>query len=454
MTRRAILPPLAVALALLLPHAVQAQDCEVVENETFQLINQGTPQQVTHVTGVAFRCPGGKLLRAADAWSYEATGIITMTGRVQYSDGQRSLTSDQAQYFKRDGRLIAMGNAVVRDLKTGSVIRGDRLEYTQASGNREAYLQAQPSTPRPSALLVNRDEGRAPDTTRVEADMLELFGENRFRGTGGAIIRRDSLDGYGGIVEYDQRSGVMELLVQARIDATQYDLVGDSIRATIQRDTVRDVTARGSAVLTTEEVSVESPSLRLMFDKGQLHRMVAVRTGSRGGVGTRSQPHIRAEQFRLLADSIDVLAPGQQLDRVLAVGTAYGEVLDTLPGIQVDLPELQNTLASDWMRGDTVQAFFAVNPRAATDTTAEERVLERVITSGTPASSLYRKREAQTAPAGAPAPPPSYSIGYLLARRIEVTMREGEVSEVKASEDVRGKYLQPRSATRTAQARR
>lgn len=446
---------LALATLLVLPAApAQAQDCTVIENETFNVTNSGTPQQVTHVTGVVFRCPGGKLLRAATAYSFEASGMIDMSGNVYYADAERSVSADNAQYFKREQRIIATGNAVVRDLRSGSVIRGNRLEYTQAAPGREAYLQASPSVPRPTALLVDdRTPGRR-DTTTVEADMLELFGENRFRATGTAILRRDSLSGFGAQLDYDQRTGSMELVVNARLEGPSYQLTGDTVRALMEQDTIRQVSSHGAAVLTTKDITVESPFLRLVLEQGELERLIADRKGSRGGVG--GQAHIRAERFRLVADSIDALAPGQQLERVIAIGTAYGEVLDTLPPPTAE-GELQAALAHDWMKGDTVQAFFAVNPRAATDSTVDERVLERVVTSGAPASSLYRKLERVTAPADAAAdaelPGPRYSIGYLLARRIEVFMQDGEVADVKATDDVRGLYLQPRSGTQL-QARR
>ena len=446
----------AIAALLALPAAhVAAQDCTVIENQTFNVTASGTPQQVTHVTGVVFRCPGGKLLRAASAYSFEASGVIDMTGDVYYADAERSVSADQAQYFKRDQRIIATGNAVVRDLRSGSVIRGNRLEYTQASPGREAYLQASPSTPRPTALLVDdRTAGRR-DTTSVEADMLELFGDNRFRATGTAILRRDSLSGFGAQLDYDQQTGSMELVVNARLEGPDYQLTGDTVRAVVERDTIRQVSSHGAALLTTEEITVESPFLQLVLERGALERLIADRKGSRGGVG--GQAHIRAERFRLLADSIDALAPGQQLERVIAIGTAYGEVLDTLPPPAPEgAAEAEAALAHDWMKGDTVQAFFAVNPLAATDSTADERVLERVVTSGAPASSLYRKLETPTSPADAAAPTPAqeYSIGYLLARRIEVFMRDGEVSDVKATDDVRGLYLQPRRDGGALQARR
>lgn len=446
----------ALAALLLLPATRgEAQDCTVIENETFNVTNSGTPQQVTHVTGVVFRCPGGKLLRAASAYSFEASGVIDMTGDVYYADAERSVNADNAQYFKRDQRIIATGNAVVRDLGSGSVIRGNRLEYTQATEGREAYLQASPSVPRPSALLVGeRTPGRR-DTTSVEADMLELFGDNRFRATGTAILRRDSLSGFGAQLDYDQSTGSMELVVNARLEGPSYQLTGDTVRALMERDTIRQVSSHGAALLTTEEITVESPYLQIVLEGGELERLIADRKGSRGGVN--GQAHIRAERFRLLADSIDAVAPGQQLERVIAIGAAYGEVLDTLPPPAAD-SELEAALAHDWMKGDTVQAFFAVNPLAATDSTADERVLERVVTSGAPASSLYRKLEPATSPADPSAdalsPAPEYSIGYLLARRIEVFMQDGVVSDVKATEDVRGLYLQPRSGGNPLQARR
>jgi hypothetical protein len=254
--------------------------------------------------------------------------------------------------------------------------------------------------------------------------MIELQGEQHFRGIGSAVITRDSMNAYGDFVDYDEGTGEMQLALRGRIEGRAYQLLGDTIRALLVRDTLREVTAFHNGKLTSKEVTVEAPRIRIELADGEVQRMTAARpraAGSGDAALLPPQPRITAEGFRLSADSIDVLAPGQELQQVIAIGNAYSSTNDSIPA-PPDVGELADALSTDWMRGDTVHAFFSANPRAETDTTANSRVLDRVVSTGSPASSLYRRREtpapvaadtAQAAADSAQAPAgPTYEIGY------------------------------------------
>jgi hypothetical protein len=226
------------------------------------------------------------------------------------------------------------------------------------------------------------------------------------------------------------------------------------------------VVALRNANLTARDVTVEAPRIRIELVAGEVERMTAVRPGDSASVQLGSlypQPRVVSEDFRLIADSIDVRAPGQELREVIAIGNAFSSTNDTIAA-PPETGALEATLSTDWMRGDTVHAYFVENPRAAADTAANDRLLDRVVSVGAPASSLYRRREAPAVAAAPPAaadttqrgqaaPAPEYSIGYLLAKRIEIRMADGEVRDVMASEDVRGVYLQPRAAPGAQAAR-
>ena len=469
------------ALLALGPSLVAAQDCVAVRVGTVNQVNAGTPTEVTYIqNGAEITCPGGKRLIANQATMVKSVGRIDLIGNVTYRDGERALTAQRAEYYKIQQHIHATGDVVIRDLETGSTIHGQEINYYQASSTRpEALLEAIPSTVRPRAIL--RDERRARtgpdsiagarrpprstgDSTTVVADMIQLLGDRHFRGLGSAEITRESLKAYGGIADYDQDTGELQLTVQGRVEGSEYQLLGDTIKAGLREDTLREVTAYHNGKLTTAEVTVEAPLIRIELAAGQVERMTAVRPRPPGNAALLPpQPRIVAEEFRLSADSIDVRAPGQELEEVIAIGDAYSSTNDTIPA-PPDVGELEAQLSTDWMRGDTVHAYFSANPRAETDTAANRRVLDRVVSSGSPASSLYRRRELPAPPAaGVPvaptdstqaAPTAQYEIGYLLARRIEVIMAEGEVRDVNASQDVRGVYLQPRSARGTQGARR
>ncbi len=88
-------------------------------------------------------------------------------------------------------------------------------------------------------------------------------------------------------------------------------------------------------------------------------------TGDSAAALPPARPRAVAETFELEGDSIDVLAPNEQLERVVAVGSARGESLARDSLNTEDTPEIAR---SDWVSGDTIIATF--RPVAA-DTTAE-----------------------------------------------------------------------------------
>jgi hypothetical protein len=138
------------------------------------------------------------------------------------------------------------------------------------------------------------------------------------------------------------------------------------------------------------------------------------------------------------------------------VGSAYGEYAADSTG--ASLPAV---IAHDWMRGDTITGFFAPDPNAAAgkgaDSTAAPKanteksgeqtegepkrakaVLERLVAVGEQghARSLYRMREK-----GKEGEPPN--VNYLVANRIVLVMRDGEVKDVEADGPIQGMHLQP-----------
>lgn len=118
-------------------------------------------------------------------------------------------------------------------------------------------------------------------------------------------------------------------------------------------------------------------------------------TGDSAATPPPSRPRAVAETFELEGDSIDVLAPNELLERVVAVGSARGESLARDSLNTEDTPEIAR---SDWVSGDTIIAMF--RPVAA-DTSAEAGAapdegrpaggyqLDRLVALGE-AASLYR----------------------------------------------------------------
>jgi len=163
-----------------------------------------------------------------------------------------------------------------------------------------------------------------------------------------------------------------------------------------------------------------------------------------------------AEGFRLEADSIRAMAPGQVMERVTAVGGAFGH--RTTDSLDLALP---GTISRDWVEGDTIIGFFSSRrdtvvgppgepgdpvplrvpsrpapPDSAADRTPEQ-ALERVVVVGQPARSLYRLRQE------GPDAPEAPGVNYMTASRITLHLVDGDVSRVDADGPIEGIYLDP-----------
>jgi lipopolysaccharide export system protein LptA len=469
--------------------------CEVEESRSLNAIGRGTPYQVVFLGGPVIRCTGGLRITADSAVMTEQTKITEFIGRVDYQDTAKALTTDYAQYHGRERRLIAQGNVVLTDVQTGSVITAPFLDYYQASDTRPDELVLI-SAGRPRAVMIRTPaaDSLARDTTVIDADAMEIHGQTRFVGRGNVEITRAGTKAYAGSSEFVQGGGTMRLIGEARIESDSLRMAGDSIVGeTTDDEEFRELRAWGrAATLDGEAVDIEAPWIRILLVDGVVDRLIAAVPGAApaaavlaaadtlppdtvavapdtlglaadslalatdslgadslglepervplpvptGAPGAAEGPRARAvsADFRLLGDSIDALAPGRVLERVVAVGHAFGERLLPDDTLSAGLPEVARR---DWLEGAVIRATFTEAPEMRPDTAAD-RVLESVTAIGEPARSIYRRID--------PADPGTgYSISYLLARRIRIELAEGEVQDVEA-ESAQGLYLQPRVA--------
>jgi lipopolysaccharide export system protein LptA len=271
------------------------------------------------------------------------------------------------------------------------------------------------------------------DTTRtpyeVDADLIELRGSNYFRAVGRVEIERDLLLAFSDTAIYDQAVGEMLLTSNARIEGQRYDLTGREIALDVSEDQLRRVVAREEAVLVGQNVTLLAPEIRVFLTQGQMERLVAVMEVSdssqegdeeleeevvairrialdSAGVEMESpavRPRALAEDFEIVADSIEVRAPGEMLDRVFAVGSAHGE---SMARDSLNTEDTPDVVRRDWLEGDTIIASFSQVRRrglASGDTIAtlqagdslrQEFQLDTLWARGS-ARSLYRTEAAE-----------------------------------------------------------
>ena len=414
------------ALLLLLPSSLAAQErvqCDLISSRQFQSVGQGA---VTYIGQPVFRCTNGSTISADSAVQVSSTGRADFIGNVRFNETDRALTSQYAQYSTRERRLMAQGNVLLKDNRDGSTLKAPALDYFQKGGsNPQDKIEIYSG--RPHAVLVrNRaNQPAAKDTTIVDADAMTLIGQQYFRGRGRVNVARGKLTTSSGFAEFAQDSNYMHLSDHAIVQSDTFKLSADTIDADmVNGDQFKSVRARKDARLNSHEANIDAPRLTISFDSGMVQRTVAV-----GGVRVlpnAPQAKTSSKDFDLTADSIDAVSPRQKLDHVTAVGTATGKRL--ADSLDAKLPEL---IARDWVKGDTVQAFFgATKPDTAV-------VLQRLVANGAPAASTYKFREKVNKDST------QLSVNYLTARHIDVSFKDGKVDQVRAEGDIRGMYLQP-----------
>jgi len=385
---------------------------------------------------------------------------------------------------------------------------GEPEEEPEEEPGEEALEEVGPAAP----------AAEAPPPDSVFADRIHLEGRSTFRAGGSVEVRREGLVSYSDSLEFYRGLGEVVLIGDPRIESDQFDLEGESVELLLGEEGIHFVRARKNARLEGEDVLLTAPEIRVFLEDGVMDRLVAVdgepeEEGSgeeaevAGGAATAVEsegevaageaaegdgeggapngevrPRARSEEFVLVADSIEVNAPAQALERIFAAGEARGEALGRDSLNTERTPEIARR---DWIEGDTVVAHFQPDEEGPTrvasaaprDPDLREREtrrrLERLVAIGA-ARSLYRLRDRRELDEGgdeAPGSPPEDAPGggsagegepssrgtggfggtprgepalhYVTGRKITIVMSEGEVERMEVEGQTQGLYLQP-----------
>ena len=407
--------------------------------------NQGGGR-VVYLTRPRLACDSGVTIRADSMVIFEATGFNQLYGSVYFEDPSRRLRSRNARYFDQVGRLEASGAVELTDKESGNVVQGENLLYLRADtrfrrtveeltvwGGRSHALLF-PGTPSEEAAAVPgvRDSVRLGVSAReaqaraeaqaatqpqdtgprepydVVADRIFIRGEELFRATGTVEVTRDSLNATADSLQYLQNRERLFLQGEAVLTQARFDLQGDEILLVLPGDTIRSVEARHGSRLVGEDFELDAPRIRLGLTGGALESLWATpfQPGDtlEGPTGPRVlgeeldsldlvRPHARSSTFDMVADSLEVAAPGEVLERVFAAGRAraVSSGRDSL-----NTPETPELIRRDWIEGDTVVAFFRPEETAAPEDSTRyviQRLEARVL-----ARSLYRLEPEQSPP--------------------------------------------------------
>lgn len=553
------------------------QSCELIRNSWVYIREVGDNTRNSFVSGpLEVRCEGGIRIEADSAVIYEASGYTQLFGRVLFEDPNKRLTSDRANYFDNDRRLVALGNGRVVDKVRQSVITGDTVVYARARppfrpddimnvrGNNphailfppersppapaegeepptevasdsvlseavsdsvpgEAAPDSVPSEAAPvptdsAAAGGRRSRGRgvvagpesgeaAPTVARptvarptgprpnlpyhVDAEQFSIVADRDFRAFGNVVIRRDSLEAFSDSLRYDQELGDVVLTGNARIEESTFDLTGEEVRLGEEELGGQQVRAIGDAILVADQVDLTAPEIRIFLNDSQLELLVAVTPPPGDSEGSPeatapstgtpeeaeeppaedepTQPRAVTTDFVLTGDSIEVVAPGEILETVTAVGAARGV---SLARDSLNAEETPPVARHDWLEGRKITAYFVpvdstgVAARdslsdAASDSTAEavpdsasvpsipsepdsagtrrETQVDRVVAEGG-ARSLYRMTPTDSAGVKEPG---RLAIHFVTGDEITLTLKDGALTDMEVRGAARGYHLEP-----------
>jgi hypothetical protein len=382
--------------------------------------------------GIEATC-GSKWLSADSAVFYDRRGVLYLFWNIEYEDEGRTLVAERAIYYQDEDWVRAEGDVVLTDTLGGSTLSGPVLEYYPINADRPFERIFAPG--RPHLIFYGEDATtEEAEPFEVDADRVYIYGDSAIAGQGTVVAVRGDLTAYGDSMDLDLGRDELWLLGSPSVEAEETLLEGDSILIVLEESRVREIQAWPNGSAEGSELSLIAPLLRMFIDGDEISRAVASagapeRTGAVDSTGREPWARSISQDYVLTADSIDILRPGGQFERVIAVERARAATFDRL------IPDAE-LLGTDWLEGDTITGYFAA-PEVGDS--AQEIRLSRLEASGELARAYYHiyeepeEGEVQTLP----------GVNYVIGRIVTLWLEEGEVQKAQVIGPALGTYLEP-----------
>lgn len=372
--------------------------------------------------GVHGKCRNQDITVKGDSLeSYDQTQLYILIGNTEYKEPRVTISAQRATYFRAEERLLMEGN-VRAVMQNGAVMIAPRAEYFRAvRGIRQQSKLV--ATQRPALSYTEKDSlGRPQPPTNLNANEITADGDSVFIARGEVVLNRSDIVATGDSAYMDngkQWSRLMKGPIIQSKGEQPYTLRGHAIDLYGANRQIHRVVALDSAHATSKDVELRSDTLDLRVTANRLDRAFAFGPG-----GARATTPERD----IVADSLDVIMPGQRIRELRAIRRAYAESDPDTTRIVSD--------ERDWLRGDTIVARFDSIP--PNDTTSAPRIAG-IVASGS-ASSFYQV-PSNSGDRNKP------GINYVRGNRISLDFVAGNVETVTVTDQVSGVYLEAASDT-------
>ena len=419
----------AAAIALVASAPVAAQNASTrCSMDSQRMSADSTPGvgQVGFAGGtVVIRCPArGIVLRGDSAERYPDHD--QMIGHAAFDEPRFHVTSNFLNYFPATDIVRAVGD-VHAQLPNGSTLIGPVAEYRREIA-RVRHRQVL-AIARPTINIVQRDSTKkATDTTVVVANQIFMDGDSLIYAGGQVLITRPDVATTSDSAFIDQPHDVMHLITRPTLKGRRqkpFSLTGELIDLYSKNHKVERVISRSNAVALSDSMTLKADTIDLRVRNDVLDHAYAW--------GTKDRARVISANQNVLADSLDVLMPGQKIQLVRALRKAFAQGKPDTTRFRTEGAD-----STDWLRGDTIVAHFdSVAPRDTSKTPA----ITLLVSSGH-ASSLYHiaaSDSAEKRPA----------INYVDARTITIHFEHQRVATVTAVDSVHGIYIDPKADSTT-----
>ncbi len=377
---------------------------------------------------VAARCQNQDVRLLADSaeW-YQQAQVLYLLGHVRYTEPRVRVSSDQMNYFQADERLLATGN-VEATLPSGSIMRGPQATYYRAvRGFRPAAkLEA---VQRPRLWLSQRDSsGKQSEPVQITANQITTDNDSLVYAGGKVEITRSDLDARSDSAFLDSGNELARLMISPVIigkGERGYTLRGKQVELYTRNRIVQRVLAQADARATSDDLLLTADTIDLRVDNNKAQAAY---------IWGKSRARAVSPDRDLIADSLAVRMPNQQLREVRAFHDA---VATTIP----DTATIR-TGEKDWLKGDTIFAFFDSTARARRVTAAPARTTATPSPAATP-TPTRRGRTPTPKPAADTVTAPVVAVRDSATSAADSAATKPQLRELQANGHASARYQVP-----------
>ncbi len=372
--------------------------------------------------GLVVRCPSrGITLKADSAELYGDEKRDFLVGHVSYDEPRLSMTSDFLTYYTAEERILAVGNVNGR-LPTGSTLTGPQVDYKRLVPRLRTRAQTL-ATGRPTVTIVQRDtSGKEQPPINVVANTIYMDGDSLIYGSGNVVITRPEVNATGDSSFINTGTEIMQLMRNPIVNGTRgrpFRLVGVNIDLFSKDKKLQRVIARARAQANSQDLTLTADTIDLRINADSLERAFA---------WGKSRAHAVSPTQNMIADSLDVQMPAQRVREVHALHRAFAEGRADSTTFKPD--------TTNWLRGDTIFAYFDTLPPVDT---SKGPAIRRLVSKDS-AEAYYHVAPQDTA-LHRPA------INYVKGEKITIDFNEQKVAQIAVDGKVSGVFIEPSADT-------